>query len=223
MFFINKKQFSQIVSNNYEEIATGFDITRKKELPQALYDITKNIKSGASVLDAACGNGRLLKALASKDTLYTGFDASNNLLTLAKKNWPDNNFFLANLEDYSNWPEGTFDKIFCLAAWHHISGRKKQLEVLLNLSKRLRPDGELVISVWDFYGQKRFYWRIIKSYLMFRPNELIFPWKKNGSLRYYHAFSKRALKSIIKKSGLEKKEILAAGGNYYLILGLKKL
>lgn len=223
MFFVNKKQLSEIVSNNYQEIATGFNITRKKELPQILYDITKNIKPNSSILDAACGNGRLLKALASENILYTGFDASSNLLELAKNNWPNNKFFLANLENYNGWPEGTFDNIFCLAAWHHIPGRKKQLEILLNLAKRLNPDGELVISVWDFYGQRRFYGRIIKSYLMFRPNELIFPWKKTGSLRYYHAFSKRALNSIIKKSGLYKKNMFAAGGNYYLILGLKKL
>ena len=223
MFLASKQKLAKIVQDNYEEISSEFDITRKKELPQPLFDIAQRVKEETTVLDASCGNGRLIKALDNKVVSYIGFDASNNLLDLAKKNYPNNDFVLANLTDYKSWPQGLFDYVFCLAAWHHVPGRKKQLRVLNNLASKLKPGGELIISVWNFHEQKKFFWQIIKSYLFLRPNELIFPWKKTGSLRYYHAFSRRALNSIIKKSGLEKKEIFAAGGNYYLVLGLKEL
>jgi hypothetical protein len=51
--------------------------------------------------------------------------------------------------------------------------------------------------------------------------DILFDWKnsrgENISQRYYHAFTKRELRNIIKKAGLEVDKLYGDGKNYYVI------
>ena len=81
-----QEQLLNIVKNNYEAIAADFDTTRKKALWPLLAEYASLVKSGESVLDVGCGNGRLASAFINKDIEYLGIDNSENLIELAKKN-----------------------------------------------------------------------------------------------------------------------------------------
>jgi len=219
----------KIVIDNYEKIADEFDKTRKKYLWPELIKISNKVFNGANVLDAGCGNGRLLEGFKNKKINYFGFDNSLNLLNLAKKNYPKNKFKqidLFNVEEINN---NKYDYIFLVAVILHIPGKENRLKVIIDLAKKLKKGGTMVISAWDILSQKKFKKIIIKNTIKnflslnkFEKNDLLFPWKNNNgkelSLRYYHAFTIKELNELANSSGLEKLDIYKADNNFWLIL-----
>lgn len=226
------KKLLDIVKNNYNDIAQDFDISRKKYLWPEMERFSKLIFSGASVLDAGCGNGRLIEAFKDKQVKYTGFDSNINLINLAKKNYPDNIFFV---HDILNKIDGTekYDFIFSIAVILHIPSQKLRVEVLKNLASKLKSDGRLIISVWDFYNQDKFYSLIkkseIKRMLSFDGREkgdLLFFWTsgdgKYKSKRYYHAFKEKELIEMVKLANLKIEDLYYSGKNIWLTLKNKE-
>ncbi len=219
----------KIVIDNYEKIADEFDKTRKKYLWPELIKISNKVFNGANVLDAGCGNGRLLEGFKNKNINYLGFDNSENLLNLARKNYPKKKFKqidLFNIEEINN---NEYDYIFLIAVILHIPGKDNRLKVIIDLAKKLKKNGILVISAWDILNQKKYKKIIIKNTIKnflclnkFEKNDLLFPWKSNNgkelSLRYYHAFTIKELNGLAKNSGLKKEKIYAADNNFWLIL-----
>jgi len=87
---MNKKtqqKLLKLVKTNYNDIAEQFNETRQKHSWQELIKLAKKVKSGSSVLDVGCGNGRLLKILPS-NIKYLGVDSSKKLLNLAQQQHP---------------------------------------------------------------------------------------------------------------------------------------
>ena len=87
----------KIVHDNYREIAAQFDVTRKKHIWPELENILANLSANSSILDVGCGNGRLLEALKDKNIKYLGVDNGEELIELAKKNYPNNNFSVVDI------------------------------------------------------------------------------------------------------------------------------
>lgn len=227
-----QEKLANIVSKNYSEIAEAFNLSRKKHIWPELKTISESVFPGAKVLDAGCGNGRLLEVLQDKDVKYFGFDASSELISLAKKNYPENNFSVMNIKDVGKLSK-SYDFIFSIAVISHIPGRKERLKVLKLLSSKLSKEGKLVISIWDIYNQKKFksiIWRSeIKRRLLFNgleKGDLIFHWKNDKgekvSRRYYHAFDDEEIDYLLKYSGLELEKKVKDGKNIWLIFKRKK-
>lgn len=217
-----------IVKRNYSEIAEAFDISRKKYIWPEIKKITQDILPGAKVLDAGCGNGRLLEAIGDKGIKYTGFDSSSELVSLAKKNYPNNNFFVMDILEVEKLKD-KYDIIFSIAVLSHIPGRKERIKLLQSLAGKLNEGGKLAISVWDIYNQDKFRSIIILSELKrifllngLEKGDLIFFWKnevgQKVSKRYYHAFSDKEISNLISSSGLELEEIIKDGKNIWLVL-----
>lgn len=53
-------------------------------------------RAGSAVLDLGCGNGALTGLLRDKGVAVTGIDASEDLLNVARKNYPDIRFIHAD-------------------------------------------------------------------------------------------------------------------------------
>ncbi|HCW31121.1 TPA: hypothetical protein DGD59_00140, partial [Candidatus Collierbacteria bacterium] len=79
------------VKNIYDNIGKEFSSSRQYIWPD-LKPYLKNVKSGSSVLDVGCGNGRLLLGLPEK-TKYTGLDISKELLKEAERAHPEHKFY----------------------------------------------------------------------------------------------------------------------------------
>jgi SAM-dependent methyltransferase len=221
----------KIVRENYETIAQDFNATRKKVLWPDLVDLAKEVKVGDSVLDAGCGNGRLLQVFEGKKIKYLGTDQSEGLIELAKHNTIEFGqgieceFLVADILDLKEKVPGQFDWIFSIAVIHHLPGLDLQLRALENVKAKLRPGGKMVISVWRPWGNKnlvRQLWRTIGCKLIGRHpygwNDLIFNWHNSQSPRYYHFFTKSELRRLIRMSGLELVEWRTEKRNYYLVL-----
>lgn len=224
-----REKLLKIVKQNYSEIATDFDISRKKYLWPEMEKFSELVFDGAKILDAGCGNGRLLEAFNGKKVDYSGFDLSPKLIAFAKENYKEQEFFVDDLLKLENLPEKKYDFIFLIAVILHIPDRNLRAEVLKKLADKLEPEGRIILSVWDFYGQKRFDELVRKSetkrIFSFDGRErgdLLFLWTsgdaKSKSQRYYHAFKDKELKNLAKKAGLEIEEFYKSGKNIWLVL-----
>ena len=219
-------------AESYELIAADFDLTRKKALWPEIERLAGAVKEGESVLDAGCGNGRLLQALAGRQIDYVGVDKSHALIELAAKSYPDRKFFAADLLDEHAYPEELrskkFDHIFCLAVLQHIPSRDWRQHFLINLRRQLKPGGRLIISSWNIWRSRNrpVLIRQIWEKITFRNRrdfgDLVFPWKNNAGEpvkeRYYHAFTWCGLRRLAGEAGFKEIKIWRDSYNYWLEL-----
>jgi len=217
----------KLVKRNYQAIAADFDATRKKEIWPVIREFAAGVKDGASVLDAGCGNGRLLEALKNKPIRYLGLDNSSELIKTARQNYPANEFREADILDLTDVSAKDFDYIFCLAVWQHIPGEELRVKFLKNLAAKLKPSGRLILSVWNLRRLPKYrkmirknYWRKFIGRNPLGVNDLIFPWKDSSgrivSERYYHAFTSREIKRLSASAGLKIKEIRRDRHNFWI-------
>ncbi|MFA6194967.1 MAG: class I SAM-dependent methyltransferase [Patescibacteria group bacterium] len=218
---MNKDQAENIlnlVKRNYNEIAASFDATRKKEIWPIMREFAADVKNGDHVLDAGCGNGRLLEALKDKKIKYLGIDNSAELIKSAQQNYPSYEFREVDILDLNDLPENDFDHIFCLAVLQHIPSQELRVKFLKNLAAKLKPAGRLVISTWNLGRLPKYRRLILKNYWLkltgryqLEARDLIFPWKdssgQNVSDRYYHAFTVSEIKRLSTAAGLQIKEL----------------
>ncbi|MDD4332648.1 MAG: class I SAM-dependent methyltransferase [Patescibacteria group bacterium] len=227
-----QKQLLNIIKKGYEKEAEKFSETRKRHLSplwNGLVEIAKDIKEGDKIFDAGCGNGRLLQIIGEKKIEYLGVDASERLINLAKELYPDYRFTVSDIFELSKLSEINFDYVFSVAVLHHIPGEDLRVAALKQLKNKIADNGKIVIVVWNLWSQKKYRKLIWKFALLklFKKNnfdfgDIIFMgWigdKNGGSERYYHAFTRRELKRISKKAGLNIEKIYKDSHNYYLIL-----
>ncbi len=228
---MNKKTVDyllSVVKNNYDEIADDFNKTREKNFHSLVLEIINklNIKTGDKILDLGCGNGRLIKNLPS-NIFYLGLDNSSKLIELAGKNYQKENIIFKQ-QDILKTEEFNFSDfkyIFCLAVFHHLPGKKKQLSFLWQIYDKMNKGSVLILSVWRLRNGFKFFKRFLNSFLkqLYRGRvldygDLLFYGFKRNSLRYYHAFSLREIKKIIYKIPFYKIEFKKDKYNYYFIL-----
>lgn len=225
----------KIVSDNYNQIAADFNLTRKKEIWPEITKLTADIKDGDRILDLGCGNGRLIEALKDKKIEYLGLDNSQELIKLAQANYPAYKFIVSDILDLENISEikpEKFDYIFCLATLQHLPGRELKIEALRKMENKLALGGKIIISNWNMYAQRKYRRLIFKTFFnkLAGKNKLdfgdiLFPWKNSRgeivSSRYYHAFLKRELASLASEAGCHILKLYKDRYNYWLILNKK--
>jgi SAM-dependent methyltransferase len=144
---------------DYNIISKHFKHTRK-HFWQELKPFLIYIKNQDKVLDIGCGNGRLLQALKqeNKKISYWGIDFSSKLLKAARQNHPEANLVLGDITNTQTYEQlKNFDVCFCLAVFHHLPTPEIQLKTLKNIYKALKPNGILIISVWNLWQSE--YWK----------------------------------------------------------------
>lgn len=204
------KKILEHVKTTYDLIGEDFDETR--QVPVKEFRLFEPwLKPDMNILDLGCGNGRLLKSL--KDCRYFGVDNSDTMLKLAKKNFPRENFIKG---DQVQIPckDGTIDIVFNIRAFHHLPGRQMRLRALHEMNRVLRPNGILIISVWNLLrGQ---FWkpalkaslRAIFTFGGYSWKDFFIPWGKKA-MRYYHAFTPVELLKLVTNAGFEIEELFA--------------
>jgi len=235
-------QIKEDLRKAYEAIAEDFSATRSHHWPEFKV-FSGAIPSGSKVLDLGCGNARFFRYLAEekKSVDYTGVDFSLKLLAIAKKNYPKQEFLEQDITAL-DIPR-RFDRIVCVAAFHHIPSRGLRKKALKLMSDHLEDDGLLLISVWNLW-QWRYAPVLLKSFLNaiisgFRrdPRDVFIPFGRRKVLRYYHAFIPFELSRLLRGTGFMiersqvtghntlffcRKNLLAGVGNP-LFIGEKKM
>lgn len=225
---ITRQNILKIVKDNYEDIAADFDATRQKPIWPVIAEVSKTIPADAKILDVGCGNGRLSQYLPSTAE-YLGVDSSEALIAIAKKNFPDKSFAIANMLDLSTLPDDHYDIIFCIAAIHHVPSNELRVKTLIEMKKKLTPGGKIYLTAWNLWGIKKFRKLLIVS--AFKKiiglnkmdfGDIVFDWKNTDgqprSKRYYHAFSSRELKHLARQGGLTIDKLDKDAYNFYTSL-----
>jgi len=222
-----------LVKNNYKTIASDFNETRKKEIWPEIRESAGALKNGDSILDVGCGNGRFLETCLGRDVNYLGVDNSPELIKAAEENYPRYAFKVGDILNLEEATQEKYDYIFCLAVLQHIPGRELRVRALSEMLKKLKPEGKIVISVWNLWSgvwkKKNYRWLILKDWFLYLfkrdrldLGDLIFPWKNaHGeiiSARYYHAFTRNELGNLVKRAGGKIKEVRKDNYNYWLTI-----
>jgi len=193
MFKKQSDKIRQQVKETYHAIADEFDRTRKRQWLEFQYFL-EFIENNVKVLDLGCGNGRLYELLRGKKADYWGVDNNSSFIEKAGGHFPDAHFALGDMVDL-DFENGSFDAVFCIAAFHHIPSRRLRKKALKEMHRVLKKDGVLIMTVWNL-----FQWKYIKAWakawisfvfhfgLKYAWNDLWIGWSDHPVKRYYHAF-----------------------------------
>lgn len=97
----------------------------------------------AKVLELGCGYGREARGILRRTSHYTGIDASEEFIDLAREYAPQGNFVAG---DFIEMPfTGKYDLIFSFAAFRHLNQEEVTI-VLRKTHQALRPGGIVYIS-----------------------------------------------------------------------------
>lgn len=111
-------------------------------------DVTKllQMRPGMKVLDLGCGNGVLTARLGAElekiGGSIVGVDASPEMLSLARENYPEMDF--RQMDAVSLTFEEAFDAVFSNAVFHWIDSTAGQRALLSGVFRALKPGGQLV-------------------------------------------------------------------------------
>lgn len=243
-----EKYLLDLVKRNYEEIAADFNITRKKELWPEMVKLAEQIKDGDKILDAGCGNGRLLRAFGEKKIDYVGIDNSKELAKTAANNFQipitnnqtnyksqfsnkikNTKFILGDIIELDKFKENNFTYVFCVAVLHHLPGKDLRVKALKQMKNKISNNGRIIITVWNLWSQLKFRKLIFKYGLLkligknnMNFGDILFDWQNNQgqplSRRYYHAFTKKELKKLAVSAGLKIEKLYKDEYNYYAVL-----
>jgi ubiquinone/menaquinone biosynthesis C-methylase UbiE len=197
------------VRNSYNSFAKDWDRTRQHAWYEFKF-LEDKIKNGDSVLDLGCGNGRLLGFLNERKNIdYTGVDNSEELISIAKSNYPDGNFEVGNALSLP-YADNSFDFVASFAVFHHIPGRKTREKFMSEISRVLKKDGEAFITVWNIYQPKykkymranffqKIYRTIIDAYnVSFGLHDAFIPFGNEKIPRYVHGFTPKEFERLSK-------------------------
>jgi len=107
--------------------------------------------AGRRVLDAACGDGYLARALADRGAVVTGIDLGPRLIELARLRDPDGtiDYRVADLSEPLPGESASFDAVASLLALNDVDDYRGFIAGLANL---LKPGGRLVVAFNSPYG-----------------------------------------------------------------------
>jgi ubiquinone/menaquinone biosynthesis C-methylase UbiE len=102
--------------------------------------------SAEALLDIGCGNGRHMQLAVKcryKDIIGCDFSESQ-LKTCKAKGFNAVRCDMTNLP----FPDGSFDKVLCIATVHHLLERQDQKKALAEMKRVLKGHGQVLVSVW---------------------------------------------------------------------------
>lgn len=108
----------------------------------AMFSMLPNLKK-KNILCIGCGTGEecaSLKAMGAKSV--TGIDISAGMIEVAKKNFPDLNFLVGDVENLK-FKKESFDFIYSSLVMHYINDWKKPLKKIYSL---LKPKSKFLFS-----------------------------------------------------------------------------
>lgn len=192
-------------SSEYDKFSADFSDTRQHEWPE--FNILKPLlKKYDRLLDLGCGNGRLRRFIDKNllpDGNYFGFDISQGLLDIARRDHPQDHFFRGSFAEKLPFGADNFEIIASVAAFHHLLNKKDQKACLAELHRILKPGGTLFLTTWKI--PRKNFKENLKRWDFWRSNwqNYLVPFGKEKHPRMYRMVPASVLKRLLKKAGFE--------------------
>lgn len=165
----------------YNSIAASFDHTRYNHW-KAVKEYILGLQTYNTVLDLGSGNGKYIAL--RKDLSFTGFDITENLLTIAQTKYPSTDFLHGNATHTLPFRDKSFDYTICVAVIHHFSTPEER-KCVVREAIRVSAKGVL-FTVWaQGAEQGKKGWDAGEGI-----GDWWVPWQHGKDKRYYHLFSK---------------------------------
>lgn len=148
-----EKNESKNVFKVYNKIANWFAENRCVDLIEQNYleALISEIKSNADVLDIGCGTGKpILEYLLNKNLNIIGVDASKEMLTIARNNFPTTEFVLEDMRKLAL--NKKFDAIIAWHSFFHLpaADQPKMFEIF---ESHINPKGILLFTSGSERGE----------------------------------------------------------------------
>lgn len=106
------------------------------------------IPKNARVLDVGCAWGIHLPLFLGigSELQYEGMDISKNMISIAKKRWPNQKFYLADITKKKTLPKKKYDAIWAAGILMHVPANEWP-ELFLNLGSLLKPNGVMYFTI----------------------------------------------------------------------------
>ncbi|WP_316764642.1 class I SAM-dependent methyltransferase [Pedobacter aquatilis] len=148
-----EKNESKNVFKVYNKIANWFAENKCVDLIEQNYleALISEIKSNANVLDIGCGTGKpILEYLLNKNLNIIGVDASKEMLTIARNNFPTTEFVLEDMRKLAL--NKKFDAIIAWHSFFHLpaADQPKMFEIF---ESHINPKGILLFTSGSERGE----------------------------------------------------------------------
>jgi 2-polyprenyl-6-hydroxyphenyl methylase/3-demethylubiquinone-9 3-methyltransferase len=155
--------------------------------------------AGKQVLDVGCGGGLLAEAMAQKNAIVTGLDASDSAIGIArmhsKQSGQHVDYIVSTPEKYADQRAGTFDVVTCMEMLEHVPDPES---VIAACAKLVKPKGHVILSTVNRTAKAYALAILGAEYLLnilprgthkyaqfIRPSELA-AWCRHGNLTVRH-------------------------------------
>lgn len=194
---------------DYDQFAAEWHATRRQTWGELAF--SQPLLKSPQILDAGCGNGRLLTFLHQKNFsgAYLGVDLSKKLLEFAQKDFPQAQFRQVDIANFCASQQ--FTGIFCIAVLHHFAEHQTQEKVLENFYQSLKPGGQIFLTNWNLW-QMKFWPYLAASLRAGRFRDCRIPFGKQKIPRQLFALRKKDLRQILTKIGFREIQIFYASG-----------
>jgi ubiquinone/menaquinone biosynthesis C-methylase UbiE len=168
----------------YDKIASGYSMGHFAHFWIEELDFYKSIISGKKVIDLGCGAGRDAAIFVENGFDYTGIDASEGMLKVARERVSKGKFQQMDF-DKTTFRDGEFDGFWAAASFLHIP--KKDVIGVLQEAKRITKNGGVgFISIREKNGI---------------DEGMIDENKHGGISRYFSFYTQDEFKNLIEKNG----------------------
>ncbi|MBA2649607.1 MAG: methyltransferase domain-containing protein [Legionella sp.] len=150
----NVRQNKDKVYLVYNEMINWFDSHRNKELTMEKFYLDllqNNIPSGGKILDVGCSTGEpIAQFLIKKGYQVTGIDASEQMIQLCKKRFPNEKWLIADMRSL-DFP-GKFDAVIAWHSFFHLP-HDDQRKTLKSLASLVELNGLLLFTSGEQFGE----------------------------------------------------------------------
>ncbi|MCP4523639.1 MAG: class I SAM-dependent methyltransferase [Candidatus Gracilibacteria bacterium] len=139
-----EKAFENEIADRYNDDYHTSIIMKEHDNDFARY-VSRVVTENDRVLDLGCGPASLWKLWTKelpKCQRLVGVDLSDEMIKIAKKNWPDNEFFSSSIFDLP-FESGSFDVVIVSSVLHHIPDENLN-EVFKEIFRVLDEHGKVV-------------------------------------------------------------------------------
>ncbi|MFX0104804.1 MAG: class I SAM-dependent methyltransferase [Candidatus Hodarchaeota archaeon] len=179
------------------------------------------------ILDLGCANGRNFKLMSYPPNKLIGIDISLELLKIANLNLNnivqfsqfESKFIQLLQADIANLPirRSSIHSIYSIATIHHIKEKSERKSVIVQIYESLKTNGNLILTVWrkwqkifrNYFFLEWFKRNFSYNYKIRQKNiglrefgDKFVPWTipKEEKIynRFYHFFSKKELKKLLR-------------------------